>query len=152
VAEPKVAYPVRAATRYPLEEQARVRRFAELLALPVTDGQARELGELMAESHVGYSSCGLGTARTDELVDAVRRAGWERGLAGARVSGGGSGGTVVVLGREDAEPLVRKIASGLGAGLVGGSSVGAAGFGVRMLATGRLGPAGHGGVRGPRAA
>ena len=30
-----------------------------------------------------------------------------RGLAGARVSGGGSGGTVVILGREDAEPLVR---------------------------------------------
>jgi hypothetical protein len=43
---------------------------------------------------------------------------------------------VVVLGKEDAEPLVREIAEELGAGLVGGSSAGAAGFGVRMLARG----------------
>jgi L-arabinokinase len=138
--EPDVAYPVRAATQYPLEEQGRVRRFAELLALPVTDDRARELGELLVESHAGYSSCGLGSAQTDALVDAVRRAGWERGLAGARVGGGGSGGTVVVLGSADAEPVVREIAAGLGAGVVGGSSAGAAGFGVRMLATGPSGP------------
>ena len=52
----------------------------------------------MYESHAGYSRCGLGTRGTDELVEAVRRAGWERGLAGARASAGGSGGTVVVLG------------------------------------------------------
>jgi galactokinase len=100
----------------------------------VTDRRARELGELMAESHTGYSACGLGTARTDAIVEAARKAGWARGLAGARVSGGGSGGTVVVLGREDAEPLVREIAQELGAGLVGGSSAGAEGFGVRVLA------------------
>jgi len=137
VVEPKVAYPVRAATMYPLEEQARVRRFAELVVRPVSDEGARRLGELMAESHAGYSACGLGTAPTDALVDAVRSAGWERGLAGARVSGGGSGGTVVVLGREEAEPLVRRIAEELGAGLVGGSSAGAAGFGVRTLTDGR---------------
>ena len=35
--EPEVVYPVRAATLYPLEEQVRVRAFAELLAGPVTD-------------------------------------------------------------------------------------------------------------------
>ena len=50
----------------------------------------------------------------------MRRAGWKRGLAGARASAGGSGGTVVVLGHRDAEPLVRSIAAELGAGLVGG--------------------------------
>lgn len=131
--EPEVVYPVRAATLYPLEEQVRVRAFAELLAGPVTDDRARLLGELMYESHMGYSRCGLGTRGTDELVEAVRRAGWERGLAGARASAGGSGGTVVVLGHQDAEPLVRSIAAELGAGFVGGSSSGAASFGVRML-------------------
>ena len=140
VVEPRAVYPVRAATLYPLQEQARVRRYAELLAQPVTDSRARELGELMAESHAGYSSCGLGTARTDALVEAVRKAGWARGLAGARVSGGGSGGTVVILGREDAEPLVREIVREFGADLVGGSSAGAAGFGVRLLRKGRDGP------------
>ncbi len=134
VVEPEVVYPVRAATSFPLEEQARVRRFAELLTSPVTGGGARRLGELMYESHAGYSRCGLGDLRTDALVDAVRRAGWGRGLAGARVSGGGSGGTVVVLGREDAEPLARAIAEELGAGFMAGSSAGAASFGVRVLA------------------
>ena len=87
----------------------------------------------MYESHLGYSRCGLGNRATDELVAAVRRAGWEHGLAGARASAGGSGGTVVVLGHRDAEPLVRSIAAELGAGFVGGSSSGAARFGVRML-------------------
>lgn len=132
--EPTATYPVRAATLYPLEEQARVERFAELVAQPVTDDGALELGELMAASHSGYSACGLGTERTDAIVEAVRAAGWARGLAGARVSGGGSGGTVAVLGRADAEPLVREIARELGVGLVGGSSAGADGFGVRVLA------------------
>ena len=44
-------------------------------------------------------AAGSAPGATDELVAAVRRAGWERGLAGARASAGGSGGTVVVLGR-----------------------------------------------------
>ena len=131
--EPDVAYPVRAATMYPLEEQARVGTFAELLTQPVTDERARLLGELMRASHAGYSRCGLGTQGTDHLVEAVRRAGWARGLAGARASAGGSGGTVVVLGRREAEPLVRSIAAEVGADIVGGSSSGAVSFGVRML-------------------
>jgi hypothetical protein len=40
---------------------------------------------------------------------------------------------VVVLGRADAEPHARAIAESLGAGLVGGSSPGAARFGVRVV-------------------
>jgi galactokinase len=134
--EPAIAYPVRAAGLYPLHEQSRARRLAQVLAQPVTDRSVRELGRLMAASHAGYSACGLGSDRTDEIVAAVADAGWERGLAGARISGGGCGGTVVVLGREDAEPIVGEIAAELGAGLVGGSSGGAADFGVRLLAKG----------------
>ena len=135
--EPNVSYPVRAATLYPLEEQVRVRAFAELLAGPISGERARLLGELMYESHLGYSRSGLGTRGTDELVAAVRQAGWERGLAGARASAGGSGGAVVVLGHMDAEPLVRSIAAELGAGWVGGSSSGAASFGVRTIPAGQ---------------
>jgi galactokinase len=134
--ESDVLYPVRAATVYPLEEQVRVRTFAELLSGSITGERARLLGELMFESHLSYSRCGLGARGTDELVAAVRRAGWERGLAGARASAGGSGGTVVVLGHRDAEPLVRSIAASLGAGFVGGSSSGAATFGVRTIPNG----------------
>jgi galactokinase len=137
VIEPDAAYPVRAATMYPLEEHRRVQTFARLLPRPVTDRRARLFGELMYESHRGYSQCGLGTPATDDLVEAVRLAGWEHGLAGARASAGGAGGTVVVLGHEDAEPLVRTIAAELGAGFAGGSSSGAASFGVRTIAPGR---------------
>ncbi len=131
--EPDAVYPVRAATVFPLEEHARAGEFVELLAQPVTDERACLLGELMYASHEGYSRCGLGTQSTDDLVEAVRHAGWARGLAGARASAGGSGGTVVVLGHRDADPLVRSIAAELGAGFVGGSSSGAASFGIRML-------------------
>jgi galactokinase len=133
--EPAVVYPVRAATLFPLEEHERVQRFADLLEQH-RSGDVDELGllgELMYASHAGYSRCGLGVPRTDELVDAVRRAGGEEGLIGARVSGGGSGGTVVVLGRTGAEPHVRAIAEELGAGLVGGTSPGAEAFGVRFV-------------------
>ena len=131
--EPEVTYPVRAATLHPIQEHVRVQMFAELLAMPVTDRRTRLLGELMYQSNASYGRCGIGTAKTDAIVAAVRRLGWERGLAGARLSGGGSGGTVVVLGHRDAEPLVARIADELGAGYTGGSSSGAASFGVKQV-------------------
>jgi L-arabinokinase len=131
--EPEVEYPVRAATLHPIEEQGRVEKFLELLGRPVDASRARVLGELMGASHDGYSRCGLGTAVTDSIFEGVRCAGWEHGLIGARVSGGGSGGTVVVLGREEAEPLVLGLSEKLGAGLVGGTSPGATWFGTRVI-------------------
>lgn len=133
VVDPEVLYPVRAATLHAIEEHLRVRLFAELVAGPVGDTRARLLGELMLQSHASYSRCGLGSPETDAIVAEVRRLGWRHGLAGAKISGGGSGGTVVVLGREEAEPLVRTIAAELGAGVVTGSSDGAARFGVRVI-------------------
>jgi galactokinase len=131
--EPAVEYPVRAATLFPLEEHARSCEFLALLEGNPDGDALRRLGECMYESNAGYSSCGLGVPRTDEIVDAVREWGPRSGLVGARISGGGSGGAVVVLGRAEAEPRVRAIAESLGAGLVGGSSPGAARFGVRIL-------------------
>jgi L-arabinokinase len=69
------------------------------------------MGALMRESHASYGACGLGSDGTDRLVELVRAAGSERGLFGAKITGGGSGGTVAVFGREDAELLVREIAA-----------------------------------------
>jgi galactokinase len=131
--ESTVEYPVRAATLHPVEEQVRVETFLRVLEKPVTRRRARILGDLMAASHAGYSRCGLGAPTTDRIAHAVRVAGWERGLVGARVSGGGSGGTVVVLGREEAEPVVRRLAKRLGAGIVVGTSAGASSFGTRVV-------------------
>jgi len=131
--EAGVTYPVRAATLHPIEEQARVEAFLRLLDEPLTASGAHAIGDLMAESHAGYSRCDLGAPATDRIVEAVRSAGWEQGLIGARVSGGGSGGTVVVLGREEAEPVVQRLSETFGAGLVGGTSSGASAFGTRYL-------------------
>lgn len=108
--QPEREYPVRAATAHPVHEQARVARFAALLArLPAEPELAPEMGRLMAESHASYSACGLGSDGTDRLVEMVREAGGE--LFGAKITGGGSGGTVAVFGRAAADREVHAIAA-----------------------------------------
>ena len=109
---PTARYPVRQATAHPVYENARVERFAALLdSLDSGDAStAREMGALMGESHASYSACGLGSDGTDQLVEMVARAGPAQGLFGAKITGGGSGGTVAILGTEAAEPAVRAIA------------------------------------------
>jgi L-arabinokinase len=110
--EPGRMYPVRNATAHPIHEQARVARFAELLGGLSSDSSlATELGQLMYASHASYSACGLGSDGTDQLVDLVASAGTDSGLFGAKITGGGSGGTVAILGAESAEPVVREIAA-----------------------------------------
>ena len=126
-------YPVRAATLHALEEHQRVSLFAELLRGTLTDRRAQLLGELMFQSHVSYSRLGLGSSATDAIVERVREAGWPEGLVGARISGGGAGGTVAVLGREEAGPLVRAIARELGVGVIDCSSDGAAHFSIQTV-------------------
>ena len=70
-------------------------------------------------------------AGTDRLVEMVRQAGPAAGLFGAKITGGGSGGTVAVLGRADAAPSVAAIArsyrdeTGQGGYVFTGSSPGA---------------------------
>jgi len=97
--DPGRTYAVRAPTRHPIEENARAERFAALLREPVTETSSRALGELMFAAHAGYTACGLGNPTTDFLVEQTRaRQAAGAPLFGAKVTGGGSGGTVVVLG------------------------------------------------------
>ena len=85
----------------------------------------------MDASHASYSACGLGSEGTDLLVKLVRDTGPQNGLYGAKITGGGSGGTVAVLGRADAAAAVDAIArrytviSGRPAYVFRGSSPGA---------------------------
>ena len=137
--QPEREYRVRAATAHPIYERHRARLFAQLLGQACSDEHGRLLGELMLQSHASYSACGLGSDGTDRLVELVREAGPEQGLFGARITGGGSGGTVAVLGRHDAGAAVERIAAryaeetGHRPYLFSGSSPGAAAFGTRTV-------------------
>ena len=106
---PDKRYAVRIPTAHPIYENARVRRFAKLLKSPVGKRQFRLLGDLMYGSHASYSACGLGSEGTDLLVELTRAAGAARGLYGAKITGGGSGGTVAVLGRSDAAAAIEEL-------------------------------------------
>jgi len=108
-----VSYPVRAATRYAVDENWRVHNFFSLLSKPATmmDGTTGSLlGELMYLAHLGYSECGLGSDATDKLVELVREE-EAHGLLGAKITGGGAGGTVAILGwnTPDAEKAFKRV-------------------------------------------
>ena len=58
-----------------------------------------------------YSACGLGTEATDALVQAVRQAQQQGApVYGAKITGGGSGGTVAILGAPSASDIIQHIA------------------------------------------
>ena len=136
--DPDRVYPVRVATAHPIYEHSRVRGFAHELSSD-HDDRAPHLGALMYESHSSYSACGLGSDGTDALVAFVRHAGPESGIYGAKITGGGSGGAVAILGRSDAASAVHTIAAryarrtGRRARVFEGSSSGAAACGVCEL-------------------
>jgi galactokinase len=97
--DPQRTYPLRAATQHPIEENARVERFHGLLQQQLTADRRAQLGEIMFESHAAYGACGLGDATADFLVQQARQriaAGGQ--ILGAKVTGEGGGGTVVLLG------------------------------------------------------
>jgi galactokinase len=140
--DPGRTYAIRAPTSHAVYESSRVQKYAELLRSENgKPGQQAKvaLGELMYESHASYSVCGLGSKATDLLVELIKSAGVNRGVFGAKITGGGSGGTVAVLGSRDAAGAVSDVARRFAA-LTGhqpyifsGSSPGSAAFGVHRL-------------------
>src|SRR5688572_3446923 len=84
---------------HPVSENARVNSFKDLIKRfkKAADKQIilTEMGKLMLQSHESYSAIGLGNEYTDKIVEMVRGA--ANGVYGARVTGGGNGGTVCVL-------------------------------------------------------
>ena len=91
---------MRDSLRFPVEEDFRSELAVSLLSSATGRRRGehlRQIGELMLQSHAGYSSIGLGSPATDAMVDALHESGPDLGIYGGRVSGGGSGGAVVVL-------------------------------------------------------
>jgi L-arabinokinase len=136
---PGCRYRVRAPAGHPVYERQRAESFRQLLrAAPDEDRRVR-LGSLMYESHDSYAQCGLGSSGTDRLVELVRSEGPAAGLYGARITGGGSGGTVAVIGRKDAAAAIARVAdayeraTGYRPHVFSGSSPGVAAFGSRSV-------------------
>jgi L-arabinokinase len=137
-----VIYRIRNCTRYAVEENARIETFAELArgaSVEESENAFRLMGDLMYQSHWSYTECGLGSKACDLLVDLVREQGAANGLYGAKITGGGAGGTVAVLGRADARDAFRRVVTRFGEQrgfepyVFEGSSMGADRFGVRVL-------------------
>ena len=135
---PDTEYPVRAAVRYASEENLRVqtvRALLEACATGIPDSSFQLIGELFLQSHAAYAECGLGSEACDELVARAL----EAGLSAAKMTGGGAGGVVAILGRPYDQPAIRRIAQEYAAarGAVPhqfeGSSDGIDAFAVRSL-------------------
>jgi galactokinase len=137
--DPARVYRIRRPAAHPVYEHHRVKMFRRLLLSAASEEQRMLLGELMYQSHESYSACGLGSRGTDLIVSMVRAEGPSEGMYGARITGGGSGGTVAVLARSDAEPSIRRIVEayekriGYCPYVFSGSSDGAAKFGSRKM-------------------
>ncbi len=103
--QPDATYRVAGPTRHPIEENERVLQFMDALR-EAAEGDERALvraGECMFGAHDSYrNNCHLSTEEVDFLVDAVRQRGPKQGLYGAKITGGGTGGTVAVFGKVDA--------------------------------------------------
>lgn len=136
---PERVYRVARPTAHPVYENFRVRTFAALLHNSKSRLAMQQLGELMYQSHSSYSACGLGSHGTDRLVELAREMGPAKGLYGAKITGGGSGGTVAVLGAVDANHAVAEIGERYAAEtnhypkIFKGSSMGADDFGCIVL-------------------
>jgi len=137
-----VEYNIWANTKYAVEENHRVQLFSELSRGAAITSSKRAfmlMGELMYQSHYAYTECGLGSKATDLLVTLCKNQGIENGIYGAKITGGGAGGTVAILADTNAGNIIEKI-MGLYAKakmaepyLFEGSSDGADSYGILIL-------------------
>jgi L-arabinokinase len=136
---PDIVYPVRAAARYAVEENQRIHLFIDLARGVAAEETFARMGELMYQSHYGYTECGLGCGATDYLVELARAEGPSAGLYGAKVTGGGAGGTVAVLCRPGSDEAFGRVVeryaehTGVKPYVFEGGSAGADTYGVRTL-------------------
>jgi galactokinase len=88
--QPEVMYPVQASVLFGIEEHVRSGRALAALRR----GEPQRLGPLLSASHAGYEAMGLGHPAATATVETALAT---PGVHGARASGGGCGGTVVVV-------------------------------------------------------
>ncbi len=151
--DPDNQYAVQTCAAHPVYENHRVNSFMQMLkTLAEQDASSiqipkilRMLGDFMFQSHSSYSACGLGCEGTDDIVTAVCDSGIKSGVYGAKITGGGSGGTVCVLcedqaGLETAQRIAQEYSDkkGIDPFLFIGSGQGARSKGVKTIANDRF--------------
>lgn len=146
---PDATYCVAGPTLHPIAENERVLKFMAALRGAKNGDESALItaGECMFGAHDSYkNNCHLSTEEVDFLVDAVRERGVKAGLYGAKITGGGTGGTVAVFGKlealakhipEIATEYSRRI--GQMPDIFEGTSPGAMEFGARRFAFGANG-------------
>lgn len=148
--QPDANYRVSGPTLHPVYENQRVLQFMDHLKAAANGHDEAALiaaGECMFGSHDSYrDNCLLSVPEVDFLVEAVRARGPAKGLYGAKITGGGSGGTVAVFGSK--EGLAREIPAiardykrltGLEPDIFEGTSPGAIEFGAFRYSFGPTG-------------
>jgi galactokinase len=147
--QPDATYRVAGPTRHPVDENQRVLKFMDFLRAG-HDGDESALtsaGEMMYGAHESYrDNCQLSVDEVDFLVEAVRKRGPKSGLYGAKITGGGTGGTVAVFGKlESLKEHIPQIATeysrrvGAMPDIFEGTSPGAMEFGARRYLFGAHG-------------
>jgi L-arabinokinase len=142
--DPALSYSIATPTGHPIYENYRVKQVTDLLNNNKGDfsqEKAIQFGKYMYESHKSYSNCGLGSPETDILVRLAMAEGVSCGVFGAKITGGGCGGTVCILTSNDinGSMAINRIASqyqketGLKARIIDGSSPGCQIFGTKIL-------------------
>ena len=162
--DPNETYHPRACAEHPIMENERVKEFVGMMSLATFRHEDRlllnepgeedaepdtqlmhEVGQLMYAAHASYSDLvDLGSPETDLLVNLIRERGPERGLYGAKITGGGSGGTVAILCSDtpEAESALNEVCAayekqiGIAPRPIVGSSPGAVMFGARYIERG----------------
>jgi galactokinase len=110
--DPQKEYKIRSVCKNQVYENLRTVLFLQLLRAYTHNRNEQlliSLGELMFLSHRAYTLCELGDAKISTLVHQIRMAGPRVGLYGAKISGSGTGGTVTVLLKKTALPVLQKM-------------------------------------------
>ena len=144
--QPDATYRVVGPTRHPIGENERVLKFIAALQT-AKSGDEKALvaaGELMYGAHESYrDNCKLSVPDVNFLVEAVQKRGAKAGLYGAKITGGGTGGTVAVFGKiaalkehipQIAVEFSRRV--GVTPDIFEGTSPGASEFGAKRYAFG----------------
>ena len=147
--QPDATYRVVGPARHPVGENERVLTFMDALRA-AKSGDEKSLiaaGEQMYAAHASYrDNCNLSVPEVNFLVEAVQKRGAKAGLYGAKITGGGTGGTVAVFGKisaltEHIPQIAKEYSRRIGEmpDLFEGTSPGASEFGAKRYAFGANG-------------